>query len=151
MGLHLRGSGRRRGQGDAARGWKGGGEVTGLLGVFLQFHHASAGGPLVAAPPWGHLPHVGDWIDLSPEVHTLDDRRGWVHRVVWLADRIVLICRDAPPNHTAPNEPPLHPNSAEGILADLRQLAARPDDGDPMRFRPRDARMILKLIPGETA
>lgn len=54
-------------------------------------------------------------------------------------------------SRAVPIEPLLHPGSTEGILADLRELAARPDDGDPMRFSPRDARVILKLIPGETA
>lgn len=44
-----------------------------------------------------------------------------------------------------------HPLNPAAVLSDLRALASLPDDGAPMRFSPRDARVILKLIePGET-
>lgn len=48
--------------------------------------------------------------------------------------------------HSVPLEKPPHPRGPEAILADLRELAARPDDGPPMRFPPADARAILRLL-----
>jgi hypothetical protein len=45
-----------------------------------------------------------------------------------------------------PDDQAPRPGTAAAILSDLRDLAARPDDGDPMRFSPRDARVILKMI-----
>ena len=56
-----------------------------------------------------------------------------------IVDGAVMIRRAVPVGSASIHSP-------ESILSDLRELAARPDDGDPMRFSPRDARVILKMI-----
>lgn len=76
------------------------------------------------------------------------DHGWWLYCADHLYGRVIengaVMCR-----HAVPIEPLLHPSSPEGILADLRELAARPDDGQAMRFSPRDARAVLKLIEPE--
>lgn len=77
-------------------------------------------------------------------------RGGWY---LYCADHLygrVIVAGAVMCRHAVPDEPTVHPNSPAGILADLRELAARPDDGEPMRFLPTDARAILKMIePGD--